>query len=323
MIERIASWENLTAAYEAVRKTKRTAANAAEFHADWAGNIAMIRRGILDGTISLSPCERFTVNNYGKLRQIEAPVYADRIVHHAIVQVISPMFERRFISDSYSCRIGKGNHAAVRRAHMFLKRLSPCYVMQCDVKKFFPSVHHDTLMIIIERTVKDTRTLELIRRMSFTGGERGIPIGALTSQLFGNVYMDVFDHFMKDDAGARYYVRYADDFLVFDRSADVLRSYLPMCGEFLRNELKLELNGHSGIYPDSIGVDFCGYRIWDTHIKPRKRVVKRFRIGIRGARISGDTDRRDCLINSLLGYMRHCAGWRTSLSAIVDRGAKA
>lgn len=319
MIEEIASWENLTAAYDEARRRKKNSAAACAFHLDWAQGLADIRARILAGTWRPLPCAEFEVRNYTKRRHVEAPAFCDRIVHHAIVRVIEPVCERRFIFDSYSCRIGKGNHAAASRAEAILRRMMPCYVLQCDISKFFPSVDHGAAEAIIRRLIRDPAAADLICRAALPEGrDKGLPIGALTSQLLANVYMDTFDHFVKDAVGVRKYLRYADDFLIFDADKYYLADVKAMCAEWLRNELKLSLNPKSGIYHGSQGVDFCGYRIWATHRKPRKRVVKGYREKFRAARNAGDGERLGRVINSFLGYMKHCAGWRTSLSAVVD-----
>lgn len=321
MLQAIASWPNLLEAYCAVRSKRPASREASAYHTNYTDGLADIRAALLSGEWTPRPCDRFTVYNYTKRREVEAPAYSDRIVHHAIVQVVEPLFERRFIFDSYSCRKGKGNHAAVDRAEVFLRRLYPCYILQCDLRKFFPSIHHETLMHIVSRTIKDKPTLELIRRAAITNDTgRGIPIGALTSQLLSNVYMDVFDHFIKDAAGIRFYLRYADDFLVFDKDRYRLRDILEMSRAFLRRELKMELNGKSGIYPAHRGLDFCGYRTWPTHRKPRKRVVRGFRSKLREARRRGDTGRVAGIVSSFTAYMGHCDGWRTALSALIDKG---
>lgn len=321
MLEQIASWPNLIEAYDAVRLTKRMSVPAAGYHADYAAGLAEIRETLLNGTWRLAPCEKFYVYNYTKRREVEAPAYPDRIVHHAIVQVIEPLFEKRFIFDSYSCRKGKGNHAAVDRAEAFLRRSAPCYILQCDISKFFPSIHHETLMEIVSRTISEPETLALIRHAAFSNDTgRGVPIGALTSQLLSNVYMDVFDHYMKDDLGIKHYIRYADDFVIFERDKVRLRELFAVAETFLSEKLKLTLNPKSGIFASSQGLDFCGYRIWTTHRKPRKRVVKGFKIKIRDARHSGDDEYVAQLVNSFTAYMRHCDGWKTTISTIVDRG---
>lgn len=262
-----------------------------------------------------------------KPRVIHAPAFRDRVVHHALCRVIEPLFERRFIYDSYACRRGKGTHAAMYRVRDFLRRLKRtcgrAYVLKADISRYFPSVAHEHLKDIIRRTIRCRDTLWLIDIIIDHGGDngRGLPIGALTSQLFANVYLDIFDHFVKDELAVKFYVRYMDDFVILHPDKAYLRDVRDRIEDFLFERLSLRLNPKTRIFPHKQGVDFCGYRIWPTHVLPRKRNVKRARRRLGAlarlyARGLVPLERVKTALASFLGYMKHCAG-RTTTQCIL------
>lgn len=226
---------------------------------------------------------------------ISAAPYRDRVVHHALCRIVAPIFEKSFIADSYANRIGKGTHAALDRATHFARRFP--YVLQCDIRLFFPSLDHRILLQRLERRIGCPRTLRLCETILdnsnaqepaefyfegddlFTPSERrrGLPIGNLTSQFRANVYMDSFDHFVKDDLGVKGYIRYVDDFLLFGSKADLhglreaLRRKLDSSFRLLLHERKTR------IYPVSEGIPFLGFRLWPTHRRLLPASVRRAR----------------------------------------------
>ena len=216
------------------------------------------------------------------------------MVHHALVNVLEPIYERSFIADSYACRTGKGTHAAVRRCQEFARRFR--YVLKADVQKFFPSLDHEILKARLARNVKDPNVLWLANRIIdssnpqeeainyfpgddlFTPGERrrGIPIGNQTSQFFSNVYLDPLDHFVKDLLGIAGYVRYVDDFLVFSDDKQQLAEVREQI-RVLMVSLRLRLHPKKNVIaPVKNGVRFLGYRVFPTHRLLPKENVRRF-----------------------------------------------
>lgn len=217
------------------------------------------------------------------------------MVHHALVRVIEPLFEPRFIEDSYACRKGKGTHAGMHRALEFAKQFP--WVIKCDIRRYFPSIDHGILRRQIGRVIGDRQVLDLIDLIVASHHEReemrwpeggelfdtghcavGLPIGNVTSQFFANIYLEGFDHYVKQKLRARGYVRYVDDFLIFEESrAEVRRRGETACA-FLRG-LRLE------IHPDKYrvgrtedGVDFCGFvERSDGRVKMRESGVRRFK----------------------------------------------
>ena len=280
--EKIISFENLYYAYKQARRSKRFQSEVLEFSFRLEENLIILQNELMWKTWEPSSWREFKVYD-PKPRQINAPAFRDRVVHHALCRIIEPLFEPRFIYDSYACRVGKGTHAAMYRVRDFLRRIkrnhSKVYILKADISQYFPSVDHERLKKIIRRTIRDKNVLWLIDTIIDYGGEdgRGIPIGALTSQLFANVYLDTLDHFVKDELGIKFYVRYMDDFVILHWDKTHLKEVRNLIEEFLFKHLSLQLNPKTQIFPYKQGVDFCGYRIWPTHVLPRKRTVKRAR----------------------------------------------
>lgn len=227
-----------------------------------------------------------------KSRVISAAPYRDRVVHHALCNVIEPLFDRTFIFDTYACRRGKGTHAAVRRYSEFSRKNR--YVLKCDVQKYFSSVDQGVLIESISRRVRCEKTLMLIRQIIgsredrsrpvyfrgddlFTPVERkkGIPIGNLTSQFFANVYLNGFDHYVKERLRCRYYIRYVDDWVVFDNNKGRLEDVKVRMEEYLEN-LRLRLHPNKcRVYRVDEGIRFLGYRIFPTHrLLPKDNLLR-------------------------------------------------
>ncbi len=253
-----------------------------------------------------------------KKRLISAPPFEDRIVHHALVNVVEPLFERRFIYDSYACRKEKGVHKAVLRLQSFLRRAkrhsNRVFVLKADISKYFPSIDHNVLISILKRTIGDRRAMwlceRIIKHKCVNSEGKGIPVGALTSQLFANVYLDQLDHFIKDRLGVKFYVRYMDDFIILAGTKAYLWNVLEKIKGFLER-LKLKLNPKTSVFPAERGVDFAGYRTWATHILPRKRNVKKFRRKAKWMMKAYALGKIDLSyikprLMSFLGYMKHC-----------------
>lgn len=326
LFERITDWDNLVAAWREARRGKRKTPEVGRFEADLEANLVSLHEHLLRGTWRPGAPRRFMVRD-PKWREITAPPFADRIVHHAIVRVIEPRFERRFISDSYACRRGKGTHAAVMRTQAFLRRAkrrwgTSAYIVKCDVKSYFASIRHDILLGRIQRVIDCPRTLDLLRRVfggyGFDG--MGLPVGALTSQLAANILLDALDHRIKDDWGVREYVRYMDDFILVAPDKPTASRWLAAIGDELA-ELGLRLNPKSGYWPIRRGVDFCGYRIWATHIRPRQRAIRGWRLRLRRLaslyrRGAADLMRCRAAVMSMLAIMRWANAQRTTQSLL-------
>lgn len=309
---------NIYDAFLRARKGKRYRNDVLMFSSRLEENLIDIQNNLIWKTYSPLPFREFYVHD-PKKRLIQAPAFRDRVVHHALCNVIEPLFERKFIYDSYACRRGKGTHTAVARLQRFMRKLrrnyDNFYVLKADISQYFPSINHSILMNIIQRTIRCKDTLWLIETIIFQT-DQGLPIGALTSQLFANVYLNELDHFIKDQLGVKYYLRYMDDFVIAHPDKKYLKQLLCDIQDFLITRLALKLNPKTRICPYAQGVDFAGYRTWPTHILPRKRNVKRakrmfkklmkdYALGII------DLDYIKPRLMSFLGYMKHCDGYIT------------
>ena len=286
LFEHITAWDNLIAAWREARRGKRNRPEVRAFEHDLEANLINLHEHLLRGTWKPGEPRRFWVRD-PKWREITAPPFPDRIVHHALVRVVEPLFERRFIHESYACRRGKGTHLAVQRTQYFLRRAKrrwgdAAYIVKIDVKSYFASIDHDILLRRIARVVTCERTLALWRSaLSGYGFDGvGLPVGALTSQLAANILLDALDHRIKDDWGVREYVRYMDDFVLIAPDKTTAACWLDVIADELA-ALGLRLNPQSGYWPLKRGVDFCGYRIWTTHIRPRRRAIRTWKARFR------------------------------------------
>lgn len=313
--DRFVSFDNLVAAYENMRKNKKLRLESMKTHCDYMAVICAIRERLLDGTWSQKQYRTFTVSNETKIRHIEAPDFADRIVHHALVQILEPIYERRFIFDSYSCRKGKGFHSASDRLKYFMRKaqgmwgLKEAYVVQCDISKFFASIRHQVLFDILARSVRERQLLNICERAIIVPSNNtgvGIPIGALTSQLMANVYLDGLDHFVKENMLAKFYLRYADDFVIIASDKHTAHTMMDDVNWFVQTQLCLKLNPKSSVYPLHHGIDFCGYKTFVTHRLPRKRNVKRAEVSLRQAYMNRDKNKFRGVLASFYGYVRKC-----------------
>lgn len=249
-----------------------------------------------------------------KKRVIMALPFYDRVVHHALCNVIEPIFEICFIYDSYACRKGKGTHAAANRVTKFLRYLRDrhvtVYCLKGDIAKYFPSIDHHILKGIIRGKIACADTLWLIDEIiDSTGDEKGIPIGNLTSQLFANIYLNELDYFVKYNLRCKYYLRYMDDFVILHYDKAFLRDVLDKIKDFLVDRLRLTLNKKTQIFPVHVrGVDFVGYRIWPDYRLLRKANVKRMRRKLRKLKKLVEEGKlpRKKLQASVASWIGHC-----------------
>lgn len=319
--------ENLYAAYHEARRGKRYARDAMQFAERAETRLARLQRQLAAGTWRPGEPRRFWVRD-PKWREITAPPFVDRIVHHALVRVIEPLFERRFIRDSYACRVGRGNQAAVDRVQRFLRRARQrwgdgVYVIKIDIRRYFASLDHDVVITAIGRIVDDPDIMNLWRVIlgGYSYAGIGLPVGALTSQLAANAVLDILDHRVKDEWGEPFYARYMDDLVLLapDRATARQRMKGIAC---ITSALHLTLNPKSALFPWQRGIDFCGYRIWPTHILPRKRNIRRIRRRLQ--RAARDFAQGRCALHdvrdvvmSARAYCKHCSA-ETTLHALLS-----
>ncbi len=293
LFEKICSFENLHLAYLKARKCKRYNNEILEFSYNLEKNLFKLQEGLLNQTYKHGGYREFIVCD-SKKREIKAAPFSDRVIHHAVCNIIEPIFDKGFIYDSYACRNEKGTHRAIKKLESILKSMrdknsSEIYCLQCDISKYFKSIDHNILLKIIKNKIKDEKTIWLIEEIIRSSYDRkiynnlfdfrltGIPIGNLTSQLFANIYLNELDQFIKHELRKKYYLRYMDDFLIFNYSKRELNDLKQIIKIFLN--YKLELNLHPkkvNIFPVNDGVDFLGYLIFNNYRLLRKSTIKRF-----------------------------------------------
>ena len=281
----ICSYENLERAFTGARKGKTLKPYVIEFEEKIKDNLHSLQSELLFHTYKPRPLKTFILRD-PKTRKISKSDFRDRVVHHAIFNVIEPLFESHFIFDSYANRKGKGTLKALERFEFFGKKVSQnyalnAYVLKADIRHYFETVNHDILLKVLRKIISDERTLWLIKiilenhRTEESG--RGMPLGNLTSQFFANVYLNELDQFVKHNLKVKYYIRYVDDFVILDNSKQQLENHKAKIERFLTEKMKLKLHpDKSKILNFADGVGFLGHRIYPYHKRITKKNIKRF-----------------------------------------------
>lgn len=285
----IISVDNLLSAWSEFVIGKKSKLDVLHFSSNLIDNILQLHHQLANHTYHHNGYRSFYITD-PKLRHIHKASVRDRLLCHAIYRQLYPFFANTFIADSYSCQLGKGTHRAVDRFTSFSRQVSrnnttTCWVLKCDIRKFFASIHHSILLEILGEYIPDQRVTQLLAAVikSFeTQPDKGLPLGNLTSQLFVNIYMNKFDQFIKHTVKAKYYIRYADDFVVFSNDKQYLAKILQSIKDFLLNELGLELHPEKVfIRTLSSGIDFLGWVNFPHHrilrTKTRHRMVNRIK----------------------------------------------
>ena len=282
---------NLWQAFVKASKGRRSHPSIAAFEYNLEPELIRLRDELRNETYKPGGYRSFTVHE-PKRRKISAAPFRDRVVHHALMNVVGPMLERKFIHDSYANQIGKGTHRALDRCTYFMRRYA--YVLPCDVRQFFPSIDHEILKSILSKTVRDGRAMGLIEKIMasgegvlndeydmiwfpdddlFSAGRpRGLPIGNLTSQFWANVYLNELDQFVKQKLKVRAYLRYVDDFVLFSDDQKELLAWRGAVVNFLAS-LRLIVHEESAHpRPAWKGITFLGFIVFPEHrrLKPPK-----------------------------------------------------
>lgn len=287
IFEKIISLENLFDAWEKFKRDKGKRKDVQGFEFNLEENIFKLYRELQSGNYNHGVYKPFYIQD-PKQRLIHKAAVRDRIVHHAIFSILNPIFERTFIPNSFSCRVGKGTHKGVNTLKNILRKVSinntlNCFALKCDIKKFFDSIDHKILLSILERKIKNERAVcllnEVIESYSNVDGS-GMPIGNLTSQLFANIYLNEFDQFIKCKLRVKNYIRYTDDFIVVSNDEKYLYNLIFPINDFLRSNLKLYLHPRKTfVRKYERGIDFLGYVILPHYLvvrtKTKKRIFKR------------------------------------------------
>ena len=279
LFTQIYDYRNLYEAFLLAQRRKRSKADVLDFEQNLESNLWDIQNDLIYKTYQPGKYKTFYVYD-PKVRLIMAAPFRDRVVHHALCNIIEPIFERRFIDTSFACRVRKGVDAGVDQVTKYLRdaqrKYGVMYCLKCDVRKYFQSIDKRILRSIVFKKIRCRETRWLINViLDSTEGERGIPVGNLPSQLFANIYLNELDHFVKERLHVRYYVRYMDDFIILHEDKRYLHCLWKIIAEYLKEQLKLELNQKTAVFPVRHGIDFLGYRIFPGHKLLRKRYIKR------------------------------------------------
>ena len=272
LVEQITDIENLRDAYRKTSSGKKMTFGYLEFKEYAEANLLAVQEELRDGGYKIGPYRQFTVYE-PKPRLISALEFKDRLVQHALCNVIAPIFERLLMPQTFACRVGMGTHAGVRFVQSRLRHGEFKYFLKTDYSKFFPSIDREVLAGMIERRISCEKTLAILREIIPPTG-KGLPIGSLTSQLFANVYGNAADRFIHFDLGQREWARYMDDIVVLGNDKDKLMDSFLRLNDFSMGKLDLRI-GKWQVSPTSRGINFLGYRIWHSHKLLRKDSVIR------------------------------------------------
>jgi retron-type reverse transcriptase len=301
--EKIISVENLLLAWKEFMRGKRNKKDVQEFQLHFMDNVLSLHQDLKNKTYVHGGYYAFKISD-PKPRDIHKATVRDRLLHHAIYRILYPYFDSKFIHDSYSCRLEKGTHRAINRFREFYRKVSKnntktCYVLKCDIRKFFANINHQILKGILSKGIFDKDVLWLLSRVidSFNCARsclaqnhiyamadifKGLPLGNLTSQLLVNIYMNEFDQFVKRKLKVKYYIRYADDFVILQSDKIELEKLLKKMKEFLENKLKLNMHPDK-VYIKTIvsGVDFLGWVSFPKHrvlrTSTKRRMLKKLK----------------------------------------------
>jgi RNA-directed DNA polymerase len=275
LIAEITDLDNLYLAFWKASKGKRYAEEILAYQSALDKNLSLLRSHILRGGVDVGNYHYFKIYE-PKERQICASAFREQVLHHALMNVCHPYFERTLIFDSYASRKGKGTYAAIDRAKAYSNQYS--FFLKLDVKKFFDSIHHAVLKVQLSRMFKDYGVLSIFNQIidSYEASpQRGLPIGNLTSQYFANHYLSSLDHFIKEELGAKAYVRYMDDMVLWHDDKAVLKSMYKAIKGFVENELQCNLKPELLNYT-SCGLPFLGYVIRPHHVSLTQHSKQRF-----------------------------------------------
>lgn len=315
--QELCSYDNLILAFNKAKKHKTTKDYVAEFGKNLRNNLLLLHSELLLYSYSPRPLKTFIVRD-PKTRKISKSDFRDRVVHHALCNIIEPIFEKLFICDSYANRLGKGSLKALQRFDHFKRKVSKnntraCYVLKADIKHYFQTVDHSVLLEIIGNKIKDGRVNWLIKTILRNYGHKiwgrdgiGMPLGNFTSQFFANVYLDQLDQFVKHELKAKFYIRYVDDFVILHGDYKILEKYREEINDYLTKNLKIELHpDKTKIIRLDKGVNLLGYREFYYHKLLRKSNKRKFERNfiVRMNQFEKKEISREDFIGSLQGWL--------------------
>lgn len=310
LFDKIVSLDNL---YEADKRARRQKSHRPEvmlFDKNKDKLLLDLQRKLINGEYETSEYYVFKIYEPKEREIFKLPYYPDRIVHHAIMNIMEPIWVSAFVKGTYSCIRKRGIHKALKDVKFALKdEVNTQYCLKLDIRKFYPSIDHDILKTIIRKKIKDKRLLSLLDEIIESA--QGVPIGNYLSQFFANLYLTYLDHWIKEQKKVRYYFRYADDIVILGGDKQQLRDLFYDIQDYLNNKLKLNFKDNWQIFKvDSRGIDFVGYRVFHTHTLLRKRIKKRFckKINKLNKKQNLDKDTYKQKICSYIGWIKYCNG---------------
>lgn len=308
----IVNIENLLQSYKEFATGKKNKMDVLEFSFMLMDNLIELRDNLVNHNYKHGDYQEFKIND-PKPRTIHKATVRDRVLHRAVYRILYPYFDKKFIADSYSCRNSKGTHKALNRFTKFSKKVSEnntkqCYILKCDIRKFFASINQNILIAILQKHIHDKKTINLLKEIVYSFMPGGLPLGNLTSQLFANVYLDEFDQFVKHKLKAKYYIRYCDDFVIFAQDKCYLENLIPIIQNYLQNVLGLTLHKDK-VFVKNIysGVDYLGWVNFKDHRVLRKVTKNRMLKNI-------EKNSSPEIKASYLGLLKHGNTWR-----IIDK----
>jgi len=276
LYEGICSIENLQLADSIARKGKLKQPGVIEYDRNRDENIRQLHQMLKDKTYKTSEYTTFTIFEPKERLIFRLPYFPDRITHHAIMNILEPIFVATFTSDTYSCIKTRGIHAAATAVKQALKNIAETqYCLKLDIKKFYHNIDHEILKQLLRKKFKDSDLLWLLDEIIDSAA--GLPIGNYLSQYFANFYLTYFDHWLKEEMEVKYYFRYADDLVFLSGNKPYLHQLLSDIRNYLQKKLKLVLKENYQVFPVSNrGIDFVGYVFFHTHTLLRKSIKKNY-----------------------------------------------
>lgn len=298
LYEQITSLKNLQEADKKAQLGKSAQYGVQIHNRNQEGNMLILQDALLTKSYRTSQYDIFTIHEPKERVIYRLPYFPDRITHHAIMNVLEPIFVSTFTRDTYSCIKKRGIHLLLRKLRTDLRDIEGTrYCLKFDIKKFYPNIDHDVLKALLRKKFKDPDLLWLLDEI--IDSAPGLPIGNYLSQYLANFYLSYFDHWLKEEKEVKYYYRYADDIVILESDKHRLHALLTDIKQYLR-DLKLEVKENHQVFPvASRGIDFVGYVFYHTHIRIRKHIKKSF-----ARKLSIDPDHSSKA--SYLGWLSHC-----------------
>lgn len=308
LYNKIASIENLVLADQKARKGKTKSYGVLKHDKKREQNIFNLHKALVKREFKTSKYKIFKIYEPKEREIYQLPYYPDRIVHHAIMNILEPIWVSIFTADTYSCIKGKGIHAVLKDLKKDLRnnKDETTYCLKLDIRKFYPSIDHDIMKQIIRRKIKDRDLLQLLDNIIDSAD--GVPIGNYLSQYFANLYLAYFDHWIKEEKKIKFYYRYADDMVILHNDKEYLHYLFKEIETYLSDNLKLEIKDNWQVFPvEKRGIDFVGYVFYHTYVLLRKSIKQNFcrKVAkLNKKEISIETYRRE--ICSWLGWCYYC-----------------